>query len=283
MRPVVALAKFLVLATVSLVLLPFQCLIHLFFQKGSRIVYIIPCLWHSCFCGIFGIRVRMEGMPEKSGRVLFISNHMSYLDISVLSTVIPASFISKEEVAGWPIVGLFAKLHCTAFIARTKEGLAEAGSKIRVLLAQGKNVILFPEGTSTSGQAVLPFKASLFNVAFQEPLVEPFAIQPLTLTVDKIEGKSVQPGDSLDLYAWYGDMFLAPHIWQLAKLKGMTVTCHFHAPVLSSRFENRKILTQYCYDTVASGLAAFEKESSNDIHEGRDGESRGLSPEKIRA
>ena len=112
-------------------------------------------------------------------------------------------------------------------------------------LENGDNLILFPEGTSSDGNAVLPFKSALFSVAQVEPHGRPLLVQPVSLAYTRLDGMPV--GRALRPYfAWYGDMTLAPHFWEVAGLGHTTVDVVFHSPVTIAGYESRKALADHC-------------------------------------
>ena len=192
---------------------------------------------------------------EGTGPVLFACNHTSYTDIAILGSLLPASFVAKAEVAGWPLFGILAKLQRTVFVARRGARAAEQRDEMIRRLERGDNLILFPEGTSSDGNAVLPFKSALFSVAQVKPNGRPLRVQPVSVAYTRLDGMPV--GRALRPYfAWYGDMTLAPHFWQVAGLGPATVDVVFHEPVTIDRYGSRKQLADHCYEVVAAGVSA---------------------------
>ena len=108
MRILFAFCKFLGFVFACLICVPPQILI-MFFTKGSA-SRVLPVLWMKLICFIFQIRVRVEGEPYKGGHVLLMCNHLSYLDIIAIGSVIPHSFVSREDVADWRVIGFVAGL-----------------------------------------------------------------------------------------------------------------------------------------------------------------------------
>ena len=215
----------------------------------------LPLIFHRGCLKIFDIRVAVIGQPSYEKPTLFISNHVSYLDIEVLGAVIAGSFVAKSEVAGWPLFGWLAKLQETVFINRkAKREIAKQGESLTDRLFAGDNLILFPEGTSSDGNRVLPFKTALFAVASQRIDDRPLVVQPVSLTAVALDG--IPLGRVLrPLYAWYGDMDLGPHLWQFAKLGGVTVVLEFHSPVTVDDTGSRKALAEECWKAVHAGVA----------------------------
>ncbi|MDH3582345.1 MAG: 1-acyl-sn-glycerol-3-phosphate acyltransferase, partial [Hyphomicrobiales bacterium] len=125
-----------------------------------------PHWYHRRVCRLLGIRFKVEGEIAQSRRVLLVSNHVSWLDIPVLSALSPLSFVAKSEVSKWPFVSWLAKLQRTVFIDRTRRAdVGTVSSQMRRRLEDGDVLVLFAEGTSTDGNRVLPFKSALLSPA----------------------------------------------------------------------------------------------------------------------
>jgi 1-acyl-sn-glycerol-3-phosphate acyltransferase len=193
----------------------------------------------------FGLKIEIAGTPVKDRQTLFVANHVSYFDILALGSLLRASFVAKADVARWPLFGLLARECQTIFIDRKRAAAAHGKNLLADALASGKSLIVFPEGTSTDGAAVLPFKSTLFAAAADAP---DLMVQPVT-----IELVSTATGQR-DLYAWHGDMTLAPHLWAFAKNGGAHVRVHFHAPHAAAAFADRKALARLCHEAVAGPL-----------------------------
>src|SRR5262249_22840014 len=148
-----------------------------------------PCFYHRWCCRILGLKVRRIGRPTTMRPVLFAANHVSYIDISVLGSLIPGSFVAKTEVAGWPLFGLLAKLQRSVFVDRRVRTTAHQRDAITERLAHREALILFPEGTSGDGNRVLPFKSALFSVASQRlDEAGPIIVQPVSVTYTRVDG-----------------------------------------------------------------------------------------------
>ena len=134
-----------------------------------RLATTLPLLYHRVCLRIIGLQEIVRGKMETEGAVLFVANHSSYLDITILGAVIPGSFISKAEVADWPLFGILAKLQRTVFVERAaRRKVARQKSELMERLAAGDKLVLFPEGTSDNGVHVLPFKSALLSAAEEE-------------------------------------------------------------------------------------------------------------------
>src|SRR5256714_8537120 len=144
--------------------------------------------------------------------VLFPANPVSYLDITIDSSLIAGSVGAKREVARWPLFGWLAKLQRSVFIDRRVRSTAQQRDSIAGRLAAGDALILFPEGTSGDGNRVLPFKSALFSVA-ESAATGPVTVQPVSIAYTRLNsmpiGRRYRP-----LFAWYGAMAMAPHLWR---------------------------------------------------------------------
>jgi 1-acyl-sn-glycerol-3-phosphate acyltransferase len=211
----------------------------------------LPRFYHRQCCRILGFEVRQVGQPVDARPVLFATNHVSYADITVLGSLIAGSFVAKSEIAGWPLFGWLAKLQRSIFVDRRVRSTAQQRDAIAGRLAAGDALILFPEGTSGDGNFTLPFKSALFSVVFDTD--QPVTVQPVSLAYTKLDGLPI--GRRLrPLFAWYGDMDLAPHLWRLLGLGWIEVVVEFHPPVSVADFRSRKALAEYCERRVADGV-----------------------------
>lgn len=223
-------------------------------KLNGRVARRLPVFYHRLCIRILGFRVRTHGQCVSGGPVLFACNHTSYSDIAVLGSLLPASFVAKSEVASWPLFGTLAKLQQTVFVARRGARAAEQRDEMIRRLENGDNLILFPEGTSSDGNAVLPFKSALFSVAMVRPNDKPLQVQPVSVAYTRLDGMPI--GRALRPYfAWYGDMTLAPHFWDVAGLGNATVDVVFHPPVTIEQHGSRKNLADYCFGVVATGVS----------------------------
>ena len=223
-------------------------------HKGS-FAYTIPRIWHKLVCRIIGLKVEVKGTPLHNQQVIYISNHLSYLDIPAIGSVLKASFIAKEDIAHWPVIGYLATLQQTAFISRTSAHAKQVTNALDQMVKQRKSLILFPEGTSSAGTSVLPFKSSLFSLA-QPKDMAPITLQPFIIDLIDVDGKPLTPA-SRDLYAWYADMEFAPHIWDFLQTKGATVRLTYLPPITPDPSIDRKALCKQVETQISSGLGSI--------------------------
>jgi len=241
------LAGYLIL---TLLLMPVQAL---FVALGTHMAERFPVFYHKLCCRLMGIDIATVGTMSRNRPTLFVSNHTSYIDITVLGALVPGSFVAKTEVAQWPLYGWLAKLQRTVFVDRKRNTSHLQRDQLQQRLAAGDNLILFPEGTSNDGNRVLPFRSALLSVAEASSAEAPLVIQPVSVAYVALNG--IPMGHGLrPLVAWYGDMTLGPHLWQFSRLGKVTVVVEFHPPVDLKDAGSRKDLTRYCLTAVANGV-----------------------------
>lgn len=226
-------------------------LVVLQFTKGKT-AYTVPRIWHCGICKILGLSTEIVGTPVTDRQVIYVSNHLSYLDIPAIGSYLKASFIAKEDIASWPVIGFLASVQQTAFISRNSKHAKKVANALDQMLKDGKSLILFPEGTSSAGTDVLPFKSSLFSIS-QPKDMGAIAIQPFILELVDVNGVALTP-ESRDLYAWYGDMDFAPHILDFLKNKGARVRLTFLDVILPAENLDRKALCQLAESQISAGL-----------------------------
>ena len=160
--------------------------------------------WCRFACRVLGIRVRTHGSMPSSG--LLVSNHLSYLDIVVLSSIQSCVFVAKRDVAKWPLFGWLAHAAGTIFVDRERRfSSPKTVDAIRDAIANGSVVVIFPEGTSSDGSTVLPFKSALLESAVQ--VRAPIAAVSIDYALDD--------GSVADEVCYWRDMTLVPHLLNL--------------------------------------------------------------------
>jgi 1-acyl-sn-glycerol-3-phosphate acyltransferase len=213
-------------------------------------------IYWATFCRLLGLRVRVIGGPvTDTRRVVFVANHSSWLDIAVLGGQLEGCFVSKADVAHWPLVSTIARLGRTVFISRRRGTTLHERDDMRERLHAGDNLILFPEGTTSDGSRVMPFRSALFAAAEGE---DPPLIQPVSVAYDRLAGlptgRATRP-----LFAWYGDMDIASHFWRLAQHRGLRASVLLHAPLDPRHFADRKALAHATWLAVADGAATLRQ------------------------
>jgi lyso-ornithine lipid O-acyltransferase len=210
-----------------------------------------------------------EGQLERGGYVI-IANHVGYVDGIILGSIFPIIFVSKREVKSWPIVGQWNVLCGTIFINRQRK--VQVASLIRQMtrkLQQEANLLLFPEGTSTNGEAMLPFQ----TVPLAAPLRNRSIIVPVTVTYKTIDDQPVTTANRDSVY-WYGDMEFVTHFWNLLALREIDVLVTIQRKIECFRYSDnsagRKKLAEDCYNRVlgrATGDVTMAEDDSDDTDE----------------
>jgi 1-acyl-sn-glycerol-3-phosphate acyltransferase len=212
--------------------------------------YITQFVCRSAFV-IMGMRLSSRGeLMREKGAV--VANHGSWLDIFALNARKRVYFVSKAEVAKWPAIGWLARATGTVFINR--ENRREAGAQVRLFeerLEAGHKLLFFPEGTSTDGRRVLPFKTTLFAAFYSPALRDHMHIQPVTVVYHPPAGEDPR------FYGWWGGMDFGPHLVKvLASARPGSVELVYHAPVRVTDFPDRKALAAHCEAEVRGALVA---------------------------
>jgi 1-acyl-sn-glycerol-3-phosphate acyltransferase len=234
-----------------LLIIPTQAIMIPF---GGKKAEIAPRWFFATLSWLFDVRITMKGVPYKGAPVLYISNHISWLDIFVFGAVLRGSFVARGDLEGWPIFGYLSTLQQTVFVDR--DNRVRSGRQLDQLterLLEDDRLILFPEGTSTDGTKVLPFKSSLFAVAERWPGDDPLLIQPMSIRYKTINGMPLTR-HYRPFIGWYGDMDLAPHFWDFLQLGRIGVEIEFHEPVSSAEFKSRKAMCRHCHEVIAVGV-----------------------------
>jgi lyso-ornithine lipid O-acyltransferase len=186
-----------------------------------------------------GIELQPEGAFPSRG--LLVANHLGYLDILVLSAMHPCVFVSKQEVRSWPLFGLMAKLSGTVFVDRARSSAAHgANAEMSNALSQGAVVVLFPEGTSSDGSRVLPFRPALFGAATKAG----------ANVVSAHISYDVSDGAAANDVCYWGEMSFFPHLLRLLSRHQIRARVRFAAE--TRKFADRKLAARVTRDMVAS-------------------------------
>lgn len=197
---------------------------------------------------IMGLSWQAVGRPM-TGPGAVVANHSSWLDIFALNAGDRVYFVSKAEVARWPGIGWLPRATGTVFIRRNPREAHEHVAVFRQRLAAGHRLLFFPEGTSTDGQRVLPFKTTLFAAFLDPDLRGTLAVQPVSVTY-------VAPRDEDPRFlAWWGEMDFAPHLMAvLAARRAGQVRLVYHEPLRVADFAERKSLARAAEEAVRAGF-----------------------------
>lgn len=235
----------------TLALLPLQLLAVALRSDMQRT---IPTFYHRLLCRLIGVRIREVGERAADTPLLILANHVSWLDICVVSAIAPTAFVAKSEVARWPLIGWLARLQNTIFVDRTQPRHAGLQSQsIATRLCDGDAVLLFAEGTSGDGLRVLPFRSALLG-AVQHALTQSthnaaIAVQPLSIAYVGIGGLPIARA-MRDRVAWYGDAGLASHLLGVLASGAIDVTVSWGEPRACKADLDRKAVAREAEATV---------------------------------
>ncbi len=225
----------------TLICVPFYRLEQKYFSKRR-----VAQFWFRATNKMVGLKPGVSGVAHRHGPVLYVANHVSYLDIVVLGALLDAVFVAKNDVSQWPLFGRLARMAGCIFVTRRAVHVQTEIGMIRNKLAMGRNVILFPEGTTGKGGALLPFKSALLAALDG---IEGAMVQPLSIVYpDRNKG-----GADASL-AWVDDMLLLPHLWGVLQRTSSPARVVFHPAVAAEDFSDRKALAGFCRAHIASGV-----------------------------
>lgn len=206
-----AVLRIACVATLALALMPVQMLA---IRAGWPMRRSLPRRFHGIVLRLIGVEVEVRGSASTQRPLLVVANHVSWLDICVFGSLGNLSFVAKSEVAGWPGVGVLARLQRSVFIDRgRRHGTGEAAARIGARLADGDVMVLFAEGTTGDGLRVLPFRSALLGATRAALGSDGGAVgvQPLAIRYARRDGLPIARG-AMPKIAWIGDMDLAPHL-----------------------------------------------------------------------
>jgi lyso-ornithine lipid O-acyltransferase len=239
-----------VLAGFALLTMPLMPLQKLFVMTGSDRKRTFPHWYHRHVCRLLGVKLVIEGTPP-TGPCLIAANHVSWLDIPILSAAAPVSFIAKREVNGWPFFGSLARLQRTVFVDRDKRhSTGVSRDEIQERIKAGDTLVLFPEGTSGDGVRVLPFRSAFFASVESSGNI----VQPVTIAYRGHWGLPMTRRRRPN-YAWYGDMKLESHLWEAVATGPIEIHLIFHPPMTAKETGGRKHLARKAEETIRAGLS----------------------------
>jgi len=239
------------IVVVTLALLPFQWLAV---RMGWPLRRRIPGLYHRIVCRVLGVRISSVGRRLDAHPLLIVSNHTSWLDISVITAVAPVVFVAKREVSTWPVFGLLARLQRSVFVDRTRRHKTpDVNSEIARRLAEGDPVVLFGEGTSSDGNRVLAFRTALIGSA-RDALAEAghvrrVWIQPLSIAYTAMVGLPLGRHNR-NAVAWYGGMSLWPHLRHLVARGAVDARLSWGEAIAYDEMSDRKAVARRLEEEV---------------------------------
>ncbi|MBL4807421.1 MAG: 1-acyl-sn-glycerol-3-phosphate acyltransferase [Rhodobacteraceae bacterium] len=195
-----------------------------------------------------GLTLEIQGKEMKHGGAI-VANHSSWMDIFTMHNAAHIHFVSKSEVAKWPGIGFMARVSGTIFIVRKPTEAKRQQIAMAERIFAGDKLCFFPEGTSSDGLRVLPFKSSLFSVFYTEELRDNVWVQPVSVSYIAPKNRP------RSFYGWWGDMEFFAHAKVIFGLsKGGRVVVTFHPPLKAANFENRKQLSEAAEILVRAGV-----------------------------
>jgi len=222
---------------------------------GQRIVVLlIKKFWSRAVMRTIGIEWELVGLKSKAN--VFVSNHISWIDIVAINSILDVVFIAKKEVRSWPGLGVLAVLGQTIFIERKSLNALSQKWALEECLKKGQSIFFFPEGTSTDGSIIKKFKSSLFEVCYSRTFKEKVlgSVQPLTIIY-----KSPIKNDPSFYSFWREEDTIFENIQKIIKkVRHGRVRLVFHKPIEFNKYGNRKHLSYACYKAVSNGLVSPE-------------------------
>jgi 1-acyl-sn-glycerol-3-phosphate acyltransferase len=201
--------------------------------------------YYRFLCRLLRITVHVNGAPVRDRAVLFVSNHVSWIDIVVIGSVLPVAFVAKSEVRKWPLIGITAVMQRTVFVERARRHqAADAVAQIVDRLKSNTPIVLFAEGTSSDGNRVLPFRSALLGAVEMAAahFPEPLTIQPMAIAYTAQHGMALGR-QHRPLAAWYGDMDFMPHIKTIIERTALDAVVSYGEPQVADAETSRKELT----------------------------------------
>jgi 1-acyl-sn-glycerol-3-phosphate acyltransferase len=249
-----AAAKVVAILLASAVAMPVQWLTLR--VLGGRMPFALPRFWHACLRRALSVRVELVGTPRNAPRTLYVGNHVSHFDIPLLGSLLDARFIAKDDMEGWPAMRWIGALGGTLFISRRRADAARVAAQVADAMQQGHGLVLFAEGTTSSGASVAPFKSTL--LALFTRTGHDWTLQPFTIDVRSFDGEPLAAGGDRNGYAFHGDMQAGAHVRRFLRSGGACVRVVFHAPMELPPDADRKVLAAQAHAVVASGLAGAQ-------------------------
>ncbi len=250
-----AAAFLCVLTAVFVFVVPIQWLAR---RRDWALQHAIQLAFCRAVCAILGVRVMAHGRLPGAAPRLIVANHVSWTDIIALASLHPMVFLAKSEVSAWPVLGFLARLQGTVFVERAnRRKIPQVNLRLAEKLREGRDIVIFPEGTSSDGAAVLRFNTAHFG-----PLCDPAVAWDVGPKLAPVAILYAEPGADpfrkpVDV-GWYGDMTFLPHLWRLMRRGG--VACHIFFGEAIDAPGGRKALANAAQESVRDLLRAPRRE-----------------------
>lgn len=254
-----------ILGLITLLLIPIQWLALKFNLGISRK---IPMIWHKIATKLVGVNIHVTGdIPEKRP-MMIVSNHISWMDIPVLGSIMELSFIAKSEVNEMPGANLLSRLQRTIYVVRDEKRKAgEQAQEITHRMLDGDAVVLFGEGTTHDGNRIGTFKSALLGAAqfsLKDEAVKSVLIQPVSIAYTKLHGMPMGRYTRAKA-AWYGDMTLGSHAVNIIMQGAWDVEVIFGDPIVFDEDSNRRNVAKEIQSQVRDNFLNTLHVRTNDI------------------
>ena len=213
--------------------------------------FLIRKLWSIFILRLIGLKLTVIGAKNLNSSII-VSNHISWIDILVIQSLVDVIFVAKADVKKMPGLGFLATIADTIFIDRKPQKISKDSQYIKKLIKRGKMICIFPEGTSTDGLRVIKFKSGFFQLLFdndQDRKKQMKIVQPISIFY-KAYSKSL----SKDFYGWWGEMSIISHIFKILCLSAGSVVIKFNKPLNSVDFESRKEIATAAENLIAQDI-----------------------------
>lgn len=249
-------ASFSTLGLVLLILLGLPFVIVAWALRLEKLRGFFALLFNKIAARICGLRIHVRGEISRERPLMLVSNHTSYLDVFVIGSLLPVSFTPKKEIRSWPLIGFMCVLADCIFVERRPAEMQAAAAEMKKRLDKGKVLCLFPEGTTSDGFHIKPFKSGFFSLAEMHDL----PVQPASIAYTHIGHDPITDARREEV-AWVGDATFFGHFWHFLGLPPVRVEVEMHPTQRIGTFGNRKALTQACEQTVVAGVNHLFKAS----------------------
>ena len=253
MRKILQPLRFLTIQLLIFVFLAHMGMVYLIVRKRwPRTRWSNRILSHYCRFALWLLNVKVNpiGAENRDAQpsALYVGNHLSYLDVLVVSSQVPAGFVTSMEIHETFFLGLICKMAGCLFVERrNKANLLAEVADLTEGLRHGLNVAIFPEATSTNGEKILRFRRALYMAAIDSQS----AVVPVCINYRFVGGQVINKV-TRDSVFWYGDMSFAPHLWALTGSGGVLVDLHFLPPVQAALINDPTVLAQVTQTSVES-------------------------------
>lgn len=253
------------LAIVTLILIPFQMIAVKLDLKLARK---LPMLWHKIATKLVGLNIRVTGKIPSTRPLMLVSNHVSWMDIPVLGSVMELSFIAKSEVNEMTGANFLSRLQRTIFIVREdKRKAGQQAQEITQRMLDGDAMVLFGEGTTHDGNRIGTFKSALLGAAqfaLKDDAVDSVMIQPVSIAYTRLHGMPMGRYTRAKA-AWYGDMRLGSHAINIMLQSAWDVEVIFGEPIIFDEDSNRRHVTKQIQSQVRDNFLNTLHERQSDI------------------